>query len=148
MGLDPGLSILIGCVATLVVGLLPGLVNGWLVAYLKVPPFIATFSMLGVCHGVSELIINGVYAMGLPKLASDIGSGHMLYIGPGGAASLFSEARGRSGRGRPRDRAEHSRRDGHYRRHLRLRPGANAGSAVTCTPWAATWTPRSARGSR
>ena len=27
--------------------------------------------------------------MGLPKLASDIGSGHMLYIGPGGAASLF-----------------------------------------------------------
>ena len=89
MGLDPGLSLLIGVLATLLIGLLPGLVNGWLVAYLKVPPFIATFSMLGVCHGISELIINGVYAMGLPKLASDIGSGYLLYIAPGGAATIF-----------------------------------------------------------
>jgi ribose transport system permease protein len=76
--------------ATLLVGLIPGLVNGALVAYLDVPPFIATFSMLGVCHGVSELIINGVYAMGLPKLASDIGTGHLMYVGPGGA-SLFQK---------------------------------------------------------
>jgi ribose/xylose/arabinose/galactoside ABC-type transport system permease subunit len=89
LGLDPALALLLGSAATLAIGLAPGLVNGWLVAYLKVPPFIATFSMLGVCHGVSELIINGVYAMGLPKLASDIGSGHMLYIAPGGAASFF-----------------------------------------------------------
>jgi ribose/xylose/arabinose/galactoside ABC-type transport system permease subunit len=91
MGLDPGLALLVGSAATLVVGLVPGLVNGWLVAYLKVPPFIATFAMVGVCHGVSELIINGVYAMGLPKLAADIGSGHMLYIAPGGAATFFQK---------------------------------------------------------
>jgi ribose/xylose/arabinose/galactoside ABC-type transport system permease subunit len=89
MGLDPASSLAIGAAATLAIGLVPGLVNGWLVAYLKVPPFIATFSMLGVCHGISELIIDGVYAMGLPKLAADIGSGHMLYIAPGGAATLF-----------------------------------------------------------
>jgi ribose transport system permease protein len=88
MGLDPGLAILIGVAVTLVLGLIPGLVNGWLVAYLKVPSFIATFAMLGVCHGVSELIINGVYAMGLPKLAADIGSGHLLYIAPGGASVI------------------------------------------------------------
>jgi len=91
MGLDPAVSLLIGVAATLVIGLIPGLVNGALVAYLKVPPFIATFAMVGVCHGVSELIINGVYAMGLPKLAADIGSGHMLYIAPGGAASFFQK---------------------------------------------------------
>jgi ribose transport system permease protein len=91
LGLDPGLSLLLGVAATLVIGLIPGLVNGWLVAYLKVPPFIATFAMVGVCHGVSELIINGVYAMGLPKLAADIGSGHMLYIAPGGAATFFQK---------------------------------------------------------
>jgi ribose/xylose/arabinose/galactoside ABC-type transport system permease subunit len=91
MGLDPGLSLLLGVAATLLVGLVPGLVSGWLVAYLKVPAFIATFAMVGVCHGVSELIINGVYAMGLPKLAADIGSGHMLYIAPGGKASLFDK---------------------------------------------------------
>jgi ribose/xylose/arabinose/galactoside ABC-type transport system permease subunit len=89
IGLDPALALLIGAAATLLIGVVPGLVNGALVAYLNVPPFIATFSMVGVCHGVSELIINGVYAMGLPKLASDIGTGHMLYIAPGGVASLF-----------------------------------------------------------
>jgi ribose transport system permease protein len=91
MGLNPAVSLLIGVAATLVIGLIPGLVNGALVAYLKVPPFIATFAMVGVCHGVSELIINGVYAMGLPKLAADIGSGHMLYIAPGGAATFFQK---------------------------------------------------------
>jgi ribose transport system permease protein len=91
MGLDPGLSILIGVAVTLFLGLIPGLVNGALVAYLKVPSFIATFAMLGVCHGVSELIINGVYAMGLPKLAADIGSGHLLYVAPGGAVSFFQK---------------------------------------------------------
>jgi ribose/xylose/arabinose/galactoside ABC-type transport system permease subunit len=89
MGFDPSLSLLIGVAATLVIGLIPGLVNGWLVAYLNVPSFIATFSMLGVCHGVSELLINGVYAMGLPKLAADIGNGHFLYVAPGGAPTLF-----------------------------------------------------------
>jgi len=90
LGLGEGATVLIGVCATLVVGLVPGLVNGWLVAYLKVPPFIATFSMLGVCHGVSELIINGVYAMGLPKLAASIGSGHFLYVAPGSGPALFS----------------------------------------------------------
>jgi ribose transport system permease protein len=88
-GLDPGLSLLVGVAVTLLIGLLPGLVNGALVAYLNVPPFIATFSMLGVCHGISELVINGVYAMGLPKLASDIGAGHFLYVVPGSSSSSF-----------------------------------------------------------
>jgi ribose/xylose/arabinose/galactoside ABC-type transport system permease subunit len=90
-GLDPGLAILVGVVATLLIGLVPGLVNGVLVAYLDVPPFIATFSMLGVCHGVSELVINGVYAMGLPKLASDIGAGYFFYAVPGGPTAFFQK---------------------------------------------------------
>jgi ribose transport system permease protein len=90
-GFDPGMALLAGVAATLVIGLVPGLVNGFLVAYLDVPPFIATFSMLGVCHGVSELVINGVYAMGLPRLASDIGTGHFLYIAPGGVTAFFQK---------------------------------------------------------
>jgi ribose transport system permease protein len=36
-----------------------------------------------VCHGVSELVIRGVYAMGLPQLAAEVGSGHLLYLAPG-----------------------------------------------------------------
>jgi ribose transport system permease protein len=89
-GLPPLAALLVGAAATLLVGLIPGLVNGWLVAYLDVPPFIATLSMLGVCHGVSELVIHGVYAMGLPPLAAEVGSGHLLYWVRGGAVSFFT----------------------------------------------------------
>ncbi|HTX74544.1 MAG TPA: ABC transporter permease [Rectinemataceae bacterium] len=89
-GVGPLPATLLGVAGTLLVGLVPGLINGWLVAYLNVPPFIATFSMLGVCHGVSELIINGVYAMGLPQFAANFGSGRLLYIVPGGPTSFFS----------------------------------------------------------
>ena len=86
-GMDPLAALLLGALVTLVVGVLPGLVNGWLVAYLDVPPFIATFSMLGACHGVSELLIQGIYAMGLPQLAAEVGSGHFLYWAPGAGFS-------------------------------------------------------------
>jgi len=89
-GMDPLAALLLGAAVTLVVGVIPGLVNGWLVAYLDVPPFIATFSMLGACHGVSELVIQGVYAMGLPELAAEVGSGHFLYWAPGAGLSFFS----------------------------------------------------------
>ncbi len=88
-GLPPAAALVFGAILTLLIGILPGLVNGWLVAYLDVPPFIATFSMLGVCHGVSELVIGGVYAMGLPQLAADVGSGHLLYWAPGAGLSFF-----------------------------------------------------------
>jgi ribose transport system permease protein len=77
--------------AGLVIAVAMGLVNGAIVGLFKVPSFIATFAMVGVCHGISELIINGVYAMGLPKLAADIGSGHLLYIAPGGSVALFQK---------------------------------------------------------
>ncbi|MGO8695929.1 MAG: ABC transporter permease [Rectinemataceae bacterium] len=90
IGISPLVAIVVGLVGTLVIGLIPGLINGWLVAYLKVPPFIATFSMLGVCHGVSELIIKGVYAMGLPQLAANFGSGRLLYIVPNGPTRFFN----------------------------------------------------------
>ncbi len=89
-GMDPLAALLLGAAVTLIVGIVPGLVNGWLVAYLDVPPFIATFSMLGACHGVSELLIQGIYAMGLPPLAAQVGSGHFLYWAPGAGFSFFS----------------------------------------------------------
>jgi ribose transport system permease protein len=89
-GMDPLSALLLGAAVTLVVGVLPGLVNGWLVAYLDVPPFIATFSMLGACHGISELLIQGIYAMGLPQLAAEVGSGHFMYWAPEAGLSLFS----------------------------------------------------------
>jgi len=62
--------------------------------------------------------------MGLPQLASVIGSGRVLYIAPGGAVNLFQKARRREGRQGPRHRPQHRRGHRHRRGHLRLHPRA------------------------
>ncbi len=90
MGLPPLASILSGSAVMILIGLLPGLVNGWLVAYLRVPAFIATFSMLGVTHGISELMTQGMPTKNLPALAGNIGNGSFLYIPPSGVLSFFA----------------------------------------------------------
>jgi len=87
----PGLSIPAGIALTMAIGLIPGYINGMLVARLNVPPFIATFSMLAVTHGVSELLIQGVPAKNLPYLANSLGNGNFLYIVPGKIVSLFQK---------------------------------------------------------
>ncbi len=91
LGMMPGPSILLGIIITLLVGLIPGYVNGTLVARLNVPPFIATFSMLGITHGTSELLIRGVPAKNLPYLANAIGNGYFIYLVPGKIVSLFKK---------------------------------------------------------
>jgi ribose/xylose/arabinose/galactoside ABC-type transport system permease subunit len=91
MGLPPGIGILLGILITWMIGLIPGYVNGTLVARLNVPPFIATFSMLGITHGISELLIRGVPAKNLPYLANAIGNGYFIYSVPGEIVSLFKK---------------------------------------------------------
>jgi len=74
LGLSDAEAILIGCLATLLIGILPGYVNGWLVARLRVPPFIATYSMLSASFGVSEILVKGSQAGNLPYLATVVGT--------------------------------------------------------------------------
>ena len=82
-------SVAAGALAALLLGLLPGLVNGTLVARLNVPPFLATFGMYGIAYGFSEIISRNTPISGLPALAGRIGNGYLLYVLPGGAARLF-----------------------------------------------------------
>uniref|UniRef100_A0A7V3YGS3 Autoinducer 2 import system permease protein LsrD n=1 Tax=Candidatus Caldatribacterium californiense TaxID=1454726 RepID=A0A7V3YGS3_9BACT len=89
-----GLAILLGCAGALLFGLLPGLVNGALVAKLRVPPFIATFGMYGVAYGLSEILCNNVPISGLPPLVGFIGNGYLLYYLPGKALTFFGPPQG------------------------------------------------------
>jgi ribose transport system permease protein len=91
LGMTPGVSIFVGIIITLMIGLIPGYVNGTLVARLNVPPFIATFSMLAITHGTSELLIQGVPAKNLPHLANVIGNGYLIYLVPGKLISFFKK---------------------------------------------------------
>jgi len=90
LGLSPLESVLASSILTLLIGLLPGLMNGWLVARLKVPAFIATFSMLGITRGFSELLLAGSPAKNLPALAGNIGNGYLLFITKRGGISFFN----------------------------------------------------------
>ncbi|HOQ51395.1 MAG TPA: ABC transporter permease, partial [Candidatus Atribacteria bacterium] len=93
-GYSPYVAILWGIVVGIGIGLLPGLVNGILVAKFRVPPFIATFGMYGIAYGVSEILCNSVPIAGLPALAGFIGNGYLLYYLPGQSFTWFSPPQG------------------------------------------------------
>ncbi len=93
LGLGDAEAILVGCLATLLIGIIPGYVNGWLVARLRVPPFIATYSMLSVSYGISEILVEGSQAGNLPYLATVVGTSYFAYFIPGRGLSFFSHER-------------------------------------------------------
>ncbi len=75
----PGLAIAAGFLATLVVGVLCGLVNGFGVAVLKVNAFIVTLATASIFHGVTLVISQGLQVSGLPRdFVYGIGSGFFL----------------------------------------------------------------------
>lgn len=57
------------------IGLAAGLVNGWLIAYTKIPPFIATLGMMVSARGVSKWYTKGQPVSGLTDQFDFIGSG-------------------------------------------------------------------------
>ncbi|MEW2044584.1 substrate-binding domain-containing protein [Streptomyces sp. NPDC005476] len=54
-----GVPVVIAVVLAVVTGIAAGLVNGFLIAYGKLPPFIATLAMLSVARGLSLVISEG-----------------------------------------------------------------------------------------
>jgi ribose transport system permease protein len=90
MGLSPGLSIVLGVAMTFAIGVCPGFVNGFLVGHLKVPPFLATFSVQGITYGIALLLAGGAgAAKDVPILANLIGNGYLLYWVRGQGLSFF-----------------------------------------------------------
>jgi ribose transport system permease protein len=62
-------------IGALVVAALCGCVNGLLVAYAGLPPFIATLGMMGVARGVAAYVSAGYPAYGLPEPIKFLGQG-------------------------------------------------------------------------
>lgn len=94
-GMDVPAAILLGVTLALLVALIPGLINGILVARIKVPPFIATLGMFGIVRGAAFLLTDGQQVIGnLPDTLRDvlraIGNGSLLYFIPGQGLELFT----------------------------------------------------------
>jgi ribose transport system permease protein len=60
LGLPAFPAMLVGVLAGVAVTIIPGLVNGALISFLKVPPFIGTLGMYGVARGVAYLSAGGM----------------------------------------------------------------------------------------
>ena len=88
-GLPPGISIPLAALICLAIGLIPGLINGTLVARLKVPPFLATFGLYGIAYGASEIISKSTPISGLPPIAGVMGNEYFFYIVPGKPVSFL-----------------------------------------------------------
>ncbi|WP_031162541.1 ABC transporter permease [Streptosporangium roseum] len=69
---DAGLPWPLATVIALTVGLACGLVNAALVAYGKLPPFIATLAMLGIARGLALVISQGS-PIAMPEAVSHLG---------------------------------------------------------------------------
>ena len=86
----PGLVLLIGIVAAFVAAVIPGLVNGVLIARLAVPPFIGTLGMFGVARGAGFLISGGATVPVNNTWLFAMGSGKVCVIPGGGDGCLLN----------------------------------------------------------
>ncbi len=62
------------------VGVLAGLINGFLVSYARMPAFIVTLAMMEIPRGIALLYTNGYPMSGLPKSFAILGRGDVFGI--------------------------------------------------------------------
>ncbi|MFE2580670.1 substrate-binding domain-containing protein [Streptomyces sp. NPDC059378] len=67
-----GVPVVLALLLSIATGIVAGLVNGFLIAYGKLPPFIATLAMLSVARGLS-LVISGGVPIPFPSSVSHLG---------------------------------------------------------------------------
>ncbi len=83
MGYSPYFAMFCGIVVGVLLGFLPGLVNGVLVARFRVPPFIATLGMYGIANGLALRYSKGFPITFLPDEVGEVGNGFFFYLLPG-----------------------------------------------------------------
>jgi ribose transport system permease protein len=75
-----GTPVAVAILAGLVVGLLIGLVNGALVAYLNLSAFVATLATLTSVTGLAFLVTEGTTLFNMPPEFNNLGQGRLLQI--------------------------------------------------------------------
>jgi len=75
-----GMPFPLAILAALLIGAVLGLINGLLITYVGLPPFIATYGTLWVLFGFAYLILQGAVIYGFPAGFRVIGNGHLLGI--------------------------------------------------------------------
>ena len=80
LGLPPFPAMLVGVLSGVGMTIIPGLVNGWLIAHLRVPPFIGTLGMYGVARGSAYLFAGGMTIAISNPWYSSVGNDRILGV--------------------------------------------------------------------
>jgi ribose transport system permease protein len=73
-----GMNLLLSVLITLIIGCLIGLLNGYIITKLEVPPFIATLVIGQVATGIALLLSNGRSIGAFPERYVFLGNGYIL----------------------------------------------------------------------
>jgi len=73
-----GFGIILSMIVGVLTGTICGLVNGMLISFGRIPPFIATLGMMGIARGISLIVTGGVPIFGLPESFSYLGGGRIF----------------------------------------------------------------------
>ncbi|MBH0128793.1 ABC transporter permease [Salinibacterium sp. NK8237] len=76
----PSAGVLVGVSVMLLVGLLAGLVNGILVAYVKLAPFIVTLGMMSITASLAYVLSDGRSIFNLPDAFAFFGKGNIAGV--------------------------------------------------------------------
>jgi ribose transport system permease protein len=88
-GVPPLPTIMIASLVAILVSAIPGVINGFLVARVKVPPFIATLGMGGIVQGAALLLSGGYPVAEQPPYLGQLGNGYLIYYWPDHGLSFF-----------------------------------------------------------
>jgi len=93
-GASPVEVIAFGFLAGILITILPGFINGWLVTRVKVPPFIATLGVGVLIEGVALLRSGGYPVAKQPPFLGQIGNGYLIRYWPGHGVFFFNVPEG------------------------------------------------------
>jgi len=75
-----GTPMVISIIISIAIGIVCGIANGTMVAYIRIPPFIATFAMMYLARGLAYVVLNGKIMYGFDKSFRFIGAGDVLGV--------------------------------------------------------------------
>jgi len=82
-GMVEGFAILLGFTAGVISAMIPGFINGVIIAKLRIPSFIVTLGMSFIARGVAYLISNGNVIPGMPPGVRNFGNESIIYLQSG-----------------------------------------------------------------
>ncbi|QTL05626.1 ABC transporter permease [Aquabacter sp. L1I39] len=75
-------SLALGLMGAIGVGLAFGLVNGWLISVVNIPPFVATLGTMGAAQGLALIVSDGQSVVGIPRFVRQVYSGDLFGLIP------------------------------------------------------------------